>query len=83
MRIFSLLSLVVVLLIVAVVAKKQLGITQATAPAASAASGEVSAPVANNPQQARQLTQQVQQDVNSMMQGRGGQLDQDLDKTEP
>ena len=63
MRIFSLLSLVVVLLIVAVVAKKQLGITQATAPAASAASGEVSAPVANNPQQARQLTQQVQQDV--------------------
>ncbi len=83
MRIFSLLSLVVVLLIVAVVAKKQLGITQATAPAASAASGEVSAPVANNPQQARQLTQQVQQDVNSMMQGRGGQLDQDLDKTPP
>ena len=63
MRIFSLLSLVVVLLIVAVVAKKQLGITQATAPAASAASGEVSAPVATNPQQARQLTQQVQQDV--------------------
>ena len=49
----------------------------------SAASGEVSAPVANNPQQARQLTQQVQQDVNSMMQGRGGQLDQDLDKTQP
>ena len=83
MRIFSLLSLVVVLLIVAVVAQKQLGITQATAPAASAASGEVSAPVANNPQQARQLTQQVQQDVNSMMQGRGGQLDQDLDKTQP
>ena len=83
MRIFSLLSLVVVLLIVAVVAKKQLGITQAPAPAASAASGEVSAPVANNPQQARQLTQQVQQDVNSMMQGRGGQLDQDLDKTQP
>ena len=83
MRIFSLLSLVVVLLIVAVVAKKQLGITQATAPAASAANGEVSAPVANNPQQARQLTQQVQQDVNSMMQGRGGQLDQDLDKTQP
>ena len=83
MRIFSLLSLVVVLLIVAVVAKKQLGITLATAPAASAASGEVSAPVANNPQQARQLTQQVQQDVNSMMQGRGGQLDQDLDKTQP
>jgi hypothetical protein len=83
MRVFSLLSLVVVLLIVAVVAKKQLGITQATAPAASAASGEVSAPVANNPQQAHQLTQQVQQDVNSMMQGRGGQLDQDLDKTQP
>ena len=83
MRIFSLLSLVVVLLIVAVAAKKQLGITQATAPAASAASGEVSAPVATNPQQARQLTQQVQQDVNSMMQGRGGQLDQDLDKTQP
>ena len=83
MRIFSLLSLVVVLLIVAVVAKKQLGVTQETAPAASAASGEVSAPVATNPQQARQLTQQVQQDVNSMMQGRGGQLDQDLDKTQP
>jgi len=53
MRIFSLLSLVVVLLIVAVVAKKQLGITQAAAPAASAARGEVSAPVANNPQPAR------------------------------
>ena len=83
MRIFSLLSLVVVLLIVAVVAKKQLGITQATAPAASAASGEVSAPVATNPQQARQLTQQVQQDVNQLMQSRGGQLDQDLDNKQP
>ena len=83
MRIFSLLSLVVVLLIVAVVAKKQLGITQATAPAASAVSGEASLPVANNPQQARQLTQQVQKDVNSMMQSRGGQLEQDLDKTQP
>ena len=83
MRIFSLLSLVVVLLIVAVVAKKQLGITQATAPAASAVSGEASLTVANNPQQARQLTQQVQKDVNSMMQSRGGQLEQDLDKTQP
>lgn len=83
MRIFSLLSLVVVLLIVAVVAKKQLGITQATVPAASAVSGEVSAPVANNPQQARQLTQQVQQDVNQLMQSRGGQLDQDLDNKQP
>lgn len=83
MRIFSLLSLVVVLLIVVVVAKKQLGVTQATAPAASAASGEASAPVANNPQQARQLTQQVQQDVNQLMQSRGGQLDQDLDNKQP
>ena len=83
MRIFSLLSLVVALLIVAVLAKKQLGITKATAPAASAVSGEASAPVVNNPQQARQLTQQVQQDINSMMEGRGGQLDQELDKQQP
>lgn len=83
MRVFSLLSLVVVLLIVAVVAKKQLGVTHATAPAASAVNGEASVPTVNSPQQARQLTQQVQRDVNNVMQNRSGQLDQDLDNKQP
>ena len=79
MRILSLVSLVVVLLIVAVLAKKQMGVTQAVAPAASAASGELTAPTVNNPQQARQVQQQVQTDINNMMQNRAGQLEQELE----
>jgi hypothetical protein len=83
MRIFSLLSLVVVLLIVVVVAKKQLGVVHSTAPAASAASDVVTTPNVSTPQQARQLPQQVQTDVNTMMQNRSGQLDQELEGKQP
>ncbi len=79
MRILSLVSLVVVLLIVAVLAKKQMGVPQAVAPSASAAGGELAAPVVNNPQQARQVQQQVQTDINNMMQNRAGQLEQELE----
>lgn len=83
MRSLSLLSLVVVLLVVAVLVKKQLGAVQATAPAASAASDGVTVPPVSSPQQALQVPQQVQRDVNGLMQERSGQLDQELDSKRP
>lgn len=83
MRSLSLLSLVVVLLIVAVLVKKQLGAVHSTAPAASAASDAVLVPNVSTPQQARQVPQQVKTDVNSMMQNRSGQLDQELENKQP
>lgn len=83
MRILSLMSLVLVLLIVAILAKKQLGVTQADAPAASASSGELAAPAVNNAQQAKQVVQQIQLDTNSLMQDRARQLDQDLENKQP
>lgn len=83
MRSLSLLSLVVVLLIVAVLVKKQLGAVQAVAPAASVSSDAVVVPNVSTPQQARQLPQQVQTDVNNMMQNRSGQLDQELENKQP
>jgi outer membrane receptor protein involved in Fe transport len=83
MRSLSLLSLVVVLLIVAVLVKKQLGTVQPVAPAAPVASDTLAVPNVSTPQQARQLPQQVQTDVNSMMQNRSGQLDQELENKQP
>ena len=83
MRSLSLLSLVVVLLIVAVLVKKQLGAVQAVAPAASVGSDTVAVPSVSTPQQARQLPQQMQTDVTSMMQNRSDQLDQELERKQP
>lgn len=76
MRSLSLLSLVVVLLVVAVLVKKQLGVVQAPTSAASTASDVAVRPNLSTPQQ-------VQTDVNNMMQNRSGQLDQELGNKQP
>lgn len=83
MRSLSLLSLVVVLLIVAVLVKKQWGAVSSTSPATSAASDAVIVPNVSTPQQARQVPKRVQTDVNNMMQNRSEQLDREMENKQP
>ena len=83
MRSLSLLSLVVVLLIVGLLIKKQFSPEPSLTSAASAASDAVVVPDVSSPQQARHVPQQVQNDVNQMMHNRSEQLEQELDKTQP
>ncbi len=80
MRSLSLLSLVVVLLIVGLLVKKQVSPGPSPASPASAASDAVVVPDVSSPQQARQVPHQVQNDVNQMMHNRSEQLEQELDK---
>lgn len=82
MRTLSLLSLIVALLIVAVLAKKQLGVTHQAAPVASVGpNGDM--PHVDNVQQARPLQQQVQRDVNDMMQNRASQVERGQQAEQP
>ena len=78
---FSLIGLLVVLAIVGLVAKQQLGAAGAHKAAQSSSSpvsdavGGISPQVAT-PQQRQQLQQQVQDDLNKVMQNRSADLDQ-------
>lgn len=69
--IFSVLSLVIVVAIIGLVAKKQLQATSTLALPSVA-----SAPAGNVAQQSRQIQQQVRDDVNKLMQQRSEQVDE-------
>jgi hypothetical protein len=82
--VFGTVALVVVLLIVAVLAKQQMRALQqpmaiASAPVAGASSDAVSTPL-NAAEQGRQIQQQVGDSVNQMMKQRTDQLDQQEQK---
>jgi hypothetical protein len=68
--VFGLVSLVVVLAIVAVLAKKQLGASSASLPVVPQTTGVSAAPAGNVAEQSQQLQQQVQQQVEGQMQAR-------------
>lgn len=71
---FSLIGLLVVLAIVGLLARQQLG--AAGAHKARPSSSSSSAPPLDTPQQRQQLQKQVQDDVNKLMQNRTSDLDQ-------
>lgn len=78
---FSLIGLLVVLSIVGVVARQQLGANGAHKAALSSSSPVSDAvgglsPQVDTPQQRQQLQKQVQDDVNKLMQNRTSDLDQ-------
>lgn len=68
--VFGLASLVVVLVIVAVLAKKQLGAASTSLPAVPHATGVSAPPAGNVAEQSQQLQQQVKQQVEGQMQAR-------------
>lgn len=69
--ILSVLSLVIVVAVIGMVAKKQLQATRAL----SVVPATASAPAGNVVQQSRQIQQQVRDDVNKLMQQRSEQLE--------
>ena len=81
MKAFGLLSLLLALLIVAVLARKQLGALRAPGPgsASSGAVGESAAGLegtrVDNAEDARRVQQRVQNDVDRMMQDRASQVE--------
>lgn len=79
MRILSLVAVMVALLVVALLSKRQLAAVQAPEPAGAV--GGTSA--VQTPAKARQMRQQVQDDINRISQERGKQLEQSLERSEP
>jgi sensor histidine kinase regulating citrate/malate metabolism len=80
-RALGLLSLLIALLVVGLMFKHQLNAqhVQRSVPAASSADGLASAPEISTPAQARQVQQQVQDDLNRLTQERGKQIDQGVE----
>ncbi len=76
MRILSLVAVMVALLLVALLSKRQLDTVQAPRPAQAASA-------VHTPAQARQVSQQVQDDINRISQERSKQLEQNLERSEP
>lgn len=82
MKALGLLSLLLALLIVAVLARKQLSATHQGAPSAAASaasSAGVDLPKVDNAEDARRVQQRVQDDVNRMMQDRASDVDRGVD----
>lgn len=82
MKALGLLSLLLALLIVAVLARKQLSATHQGAPSAAASaasSAGVDLPKVDNAEDARSVQQRVQDDVNRMMQDRASDVDRGVD----
>lgn len=68
---FSMVGLLVVLAIVGLIAKHQLGAAGARKPVAASSSPQV-----DTPQQAQQVQKQLQGEVNQLMQNRASELEQ-------
>lgn len=82
MKALGLLSLLLALLIVVVLAKKQLSVTHQATPgaaASAASSAGVDLPKVDNAEDARRAQQRVQDDVNRLMQGRASDVAQGVD----
>jgi Tfp pilus assembly major pilin PilA len=81
MRVFSLLSLLIVLAIVLVLAKRQLSDVQSVAAKASEPeSSEVAVPEVRTPQQAQMLEQRVKDDVDRATQDHAQQMRNSIDE---
>lgn len=82
MKALGLLSLLLALLIVAVLARKQLSATHQAAPgpaASAASSAGVDLPKVDNAEDARRVQQRVQDDVSRMMQDRASDVARGVD----
>lgn len=82
MKALGLLSLLLALLIVAVLARKQLSATHQAAPgaaASAASSAGVDLPKVDNAEDARRVQQRVQDDVSHMMQDRASDVARGVD----
>jgi len=82
MKALGLLSLLLALLIVAVLARKQLSATHqgaSSAAASAASSAGVDLPKVDNAEDARRIQQGVQDDVSRMMQSRASDVDRGVD----
>lgn len=81
-RAFGLIAVLIVLLIGAMLAKRQIsGIHAASVPASQAS--DAMAPEVRTQEEARRLTEQVQSDVNRMVEDHGKQLQQNIDSQTP
>ncbi len=85
MRTFGLLSLILALVIVGLLAKKQLNTTHQTAPIAAsqaASSAGIGSPSVGRADDAPKLQDQVKDDVNKVMQDRASQVNQGLSEAD-
>ena len=85
LRVLGLLLVLIALLIVGVLSKKQITAVHGASGAASVAAegGQVLTPEVNTPEQGRQLQKQIQDDLNRMSQDRSKQIDQGVDGNKP
>jgi|GEM_PF-3552369 hypothetical protein len=81
-RIFGLIAVLIVLLVGAVLAKRQLSGIHA-APATASQASTLAVPDVRTPQDARRLTEQVQGEVNQMVEDHDRQLRQNIDSQTP
>jgi hypothetical protein len=80
MRVFGLLSLVIVLAITAVLVKRQLASLHVTPHVSQQSVGDVKVPDVSSPDQARQVEQQVQGDLDRASQEHAQQIERALDE---
>lgn len=81
-RIVGLIVVLIVLLVGALLAKRQISEIHA-APGAASQASTPAVPDVRTPQEARRLTEQVQGGVNQMMEDRDKQLKQNIDSQTP
>lgn len=81
-RMFGLIAVLIVLLVSALLAKRQISGMHA-APGAASQASTLAMPDVRTPQDARRLTEQVQGEVNQMMEDHEKQLKQNMDSQTP
>jgi hypothetical protein len=81
-RIVGLIAVLIVLLVGALLAKRQISGMHA-APGAASQASTLAMPDVRTPQDARRLTEQVQGEVNQMMEDHEKQLKQNMDSQTP
>ena len=81
-RMFGLIAVLIVLLVGALLAKRQISGMHA-APGAASQASTLAMPDVRTPQDARRLTEQVQGEVNQMMEDHEKQLKQNMDSQTP
>lgn len=83
-RIVGLIAVLIVLLVGALLAKRQMsGLHPAAIPASAAQPSDAAAPEVRTPQDARRITEQVQSDVNRAVEEQSRQLKQNIDSQTP
>lgn len=81
-RVFGLIAVLIVLVVGAMLAKRQIsGIHAASVPASQAS--DATAPEARTQEEARRVTEQVQSDVNRMVEDHSKQVQQNIDSQTP